>query len=47
LQDIQTKSLYTDGTNQMVSAGIGPIGLTALELAQRLVEEIRSSINQT
>ena len=28
-------------------AGAGPIGLTALELAQRLAEEIRSSINQT
>ena len=39
--------LHARASDQLVSAGIGPIGLTALELAQRLVEEIRSSINQT
>ena len=39
--------LHAKASDQLVSAGIGPIGLTALELAQRLAEEIRSSINQT
>jgi hypothetical protein len=29
------------------AAGIGPIGLTALELAQRLAKEIRCLINQS
>jgi len=39
--------LHARASDQLVSKGIGPIGLTALELAQRFAEEIRSSINQT